>query len=75
MNHFHRTSDEIRIPAHMALIPPLENRKLGRKIIRCQTQNWSPTHSGVVIFKFHDERQDCPPAGWTSVRGNLDAAR
>jgi len=25
------TSDEIRIPARMALIPPLENRKLGRK--------------------------------------------
>ena len=25
------TSDEIRIPARMALIPPLENRKLGRQ--------------------------------------------
>jgi hypothetical protein len=31
------TSDEIRIPARMALIPPLENRKLGRKIIRCES--------------------------------------
>jgi hypothetical protein len=25
------TSDEIRMPARMVLIPPLENRKLGRK--------------------------------------------
>jgi hypothetical protein len=25
------TSDEIRTPVRMALIPPLENRKLGRK--------------------------------------------
>jgi hypothetical protein len=31
------TSDEIRIPARMALIPPLENRKLGRKFIRCES--------------------------------------
>jgi hypothetical protein len=31
------TSDEIRIPARMALIPPLENRKLGKKIIRCES--------------------------------------
>lgn len=30
------TSDEIRIPARMALIPPLENRKLGKKVIRCE---------------------------------------
>ena len=28
------TSDEIRIPARMALIPSLENRKLGRKLHR-----------------------------------------
>jgi hypothetical protein len=28
------TSDEIRIPARMALIPSLENHKLGRKIHR-----------------------------------------
>ena len=31
------TSDEIRIPARMALIPPLENRKLGKQIIRCES--------------------------------------
>jgi hypothetical protein len=30
------TSDEIRIPDRMA-IPPLENRKLGKKIIRCES--------------------------------------
>jgi hypothetical protein len=29
--------DEIRMPARMALSPPLENRKLGRKIIRCES--------------------------------------
>jgi len=27
----HGTSDQIRIPARMALISPLENRKLGRQ--------------------------------------------
>ena len=31
------TSDEIRTPARMALIPPLENRKLGEKIIKCES--------------------------------------
>jgi hypothetical protein len=31
------TSDEIRIPARMALIPPLENRKLGKNFIRCES--------------------------------------
>jgi hypothetical protein len=37
------TSDEIRIPARMALIPPLENRKLGTKIIRCESDpNFDP---------------------------------
>jgi len=29
---YSHTSDEIRIPARMALIPSLENRKLGGKI-------------------------------------------
>jgi hypothetical protein len=62
------TSDEIRIPARMALIPPLEKRKLGRKIIRYESDPKSDPSTARQVNSL--ARRSAPdPSPIISLRG------
>jgi hypothetical protein len=65
--------DEIRMPARMALIPPLENRKLGRKIIRCESDpNIDPATNAKMQALGFSPVSICETKSWHFSRPTLE---